>query len=320
MNYTYIAYNSSAHLGVDNGQSPFSRPNYDIPDPHGLPLITYAFIQLNDSFSDQAKDSTNTKLDWLNPHTVSRYVQAIHCTFSVCAQRWTSQVESGRVIENVIRHQSSGNFVQESQPNSASPSDVFFHFDGNWSDALSADPIMAEAYAVNLILDDLVGFANPSNIYTTTGSYSTGGVPGPGGSGGALVPFVLRNFDNISYTFDRAALSVSLAMRSWSSTQIGGLLNGTAISTEAYFRARWPFLTVPLLFLFSSLIFVSLTAWQSHRSGLPLWKTNVLAAVVHAGRNVSRAGAGRLSRPSSLQEWAENERTAIPWGGLRDAG
>ena len=84
---------------------------------------------------------------------------------------------------------------------------------------------------------------------------------------------------------------------------------GDAIETEAYIQVRWPYMIVPTLLILLSIGFVGVTIWRTGRRGLSPWKSNLVAAIVHAGMWIEHKheveSADHLIQASDIEEWAK---------------
>ena len=177
-------------------------------------------------------------------------------------------------------------------------------------------------------LDELFTFDVPSTHLTTIGDWSrTFSVNNTalgtlqdsllstlGGAGGISVTgtmdfttniaqaFYYNGLDNVPGTIANIADSLTNAMRAISHQQV----KGTAEIIEVYIHVEWLWLLLPLIMVLLAIVFFGLTVWQSHRSGVPSWRSSVLAVMGH-GLNaymLEDGGTKRSSRRSDVIEAA----------------
>ncbi|KAF6830440.1 hypothetical protein CPLU01_07366 [Colletotrichum plurivorum] len=91
------------------------------------------------------------------------------------------------------------------------------------------------------------------------------------------------------------ATSVTVSFRSFDRTNVTGI----AHTVESYIRVEWSFLTVPLLTLLLTAIFLSAVIYQTWRRKASLWKSSALAALVHG---LDRNARERLEDLGDLRE------------------
>jgi hypothetical protein len=83
--------------------------------------------------------------------------------------------------------------------------------------------------------------------------------------------------NGIDMLMNDLAVSVSVSFRS-----IGGVpVPGLALSLESYVHVRWGFVALPVATVVFTALFLGMTMYRSWRTQTRLWKSNVLATLVH---------------------------------------
>ncbi|KAK2056872.1 hypothetical protein LY76DRAFT_547640 [Colletotrichum caudatum] len=91
------------------------------------------------------------------------------------------------------------------------------------------------------------------------------------------------------------ATSVTISFRSFNGTNVTGI----AHTVESYIHVEWGFLTVPLLTVLLTIIFLSGAIYQTRSHKAKLWKSSVLATLVHG---LDRNARERLEDLGGLRE------------------
>ncbi|KAF4815807.1 hypothetical protein CGCTS75_v012863 [Colletotrichum tropicale] len=91
------------------------------------------------------------------------------------------------------------------------------------------------------------------------------------------------------------ATSVTVSFRSFKGTNVTGL----AHTVESYIHVEWSFLTLPLLSVLLTAAFLSAAIYQTWRWKASLWKSSVLATLVHG---LDRSARERLEDLGGLRE------------------
>ncbi|KAG9525106.1 hypothetical protein KCV07_g1375, partial [Aureobasidium melanogenum] len=94
---------------------------------------------------------------------------------------------------------------------------------------------------------------------------------------GSAILQPLLNQTNTTATFDAIARSMSNAIRNVGNESV----SGTAQQWVRYYQVRWAFLTLPLTLFTIGSIFFALSILDAHRSGVPNWKANNTATMLH---------------------------------------
>lgn len=83
---------------------------------------------------------------------------------------------------------------------------------------------------------------------------------------------ISEHFDNVARTFTNVARAASNGT---------DLIHGVAYGTETFVEIRWAWFSLPLLLLLLGLFFLVAVILQSRASGVQIWKTSVLAVLMH---------------------------------------
>ncbi|KAG9659505.1 hypothetical protein KCU64_g3811, partial [Aureobasidium melanogenum] len=94
---------------------------------------------------------------------------------------------------------------------------------------------------------------------------------------GSAVLQPLFNQANTTATFDAIARSMSNAIRNVGKDS----MSGTAQQWVRYYQVRWAFLALPLSLFTIGSIFFALSIMDAHRLGVPSWKANNTAIMLH---------------------------------------
>lgn len=98
------------------------------------------------------------------------------------------------------------------------------------------------------------------------------------------------------------ATSVTVSFRSFNGTSV----RGVAHTVESYIHVNWGFLTVPLLTILLTTLFLGAAIYQTYRHKASLWKSSVLATLVH-GLDVN--ARERLEDLGGLREQQKEAKT-----------
>jgi len=135
-------------------------------------------------------------------------------------------------------------------------------------------------------------------------------------SSGIAQGFYYNGVENVVMTVNNIADALTDAMRMSS----GHYVQGSARVMKVHIHVQWWWLILPLVMVILGAIFLSLTVWQTQRSGVPSWRSSVLAVMQHGANTHVHEGSGgvRLSgsdggmvatvgeeKVSDLEVWAE---------------
>ncbi|KAK4561538.1 hypothetical protein LTR86_004856 [Recurvomyces mirabilis] len=82
------------------------------------------------------------------------------------------------------------------------------------------------------------------------------------------------------------------------------LLVGQTWAPQVFIQVRWLWLTLPAAVVVLGAVFIFTTIWQTARSGLPTWKSSILALVYHGLDNVRSVELEGLERLGDMEDHA----------------
>ncbi|GKT93644.1 hypothetical protein Ct61P_11494 [Colletotrichum tofieldiae] len=98
------------------------------------------------------------------------------------------------------------------------------------------------------------------------------------------------------------ATSVTISFRSFNGSNVTGI----AHTVKSYIHVEWGFLTVPLLTILLTILFLGAVIYQTYRYKASLWKSSVLATLVHGLDGSARE---RLEDLAGLREQRKEAKT-----------
>ncbi|KAK6211377.1 acid phosphatase protein [Colletotrichum tabaci] len=98
------------------------------------------------------------------------------------------------------------------------------------------------------------------------------------------------------------ATSVTVSFRSFNGTKV----TGVAHTVESYIHVEWSFLTLPLFTVLLTVLFLCASIYQTYRHKASLWKSSVLATLVHG---LDRSARERLEDLGGLREQQKEAKT-----------
>ncbi|KAF8854095.1 hypothetical protein BDZ45DRAFT_50013 [Acephala macrosclerotiorum] len=82
--------------------------------------------------------------------------------------------------------------------------------------------------------------------------------------------------DGIGKAMTDLATAMTVAFRSFNGVN---QIPGTALGMEVHLHVRWSWIVVPVLVVFSTMLFLALVTFNARRHKVPLWKSNTLAVM-----------------------------------------
>lgn len=256
-------------------------------------------------------------------------VTATECALYLCANAYTTRVEGGALLEDTIASWS--NRVPESyQPSGRVPrgfDEAEFVKNHTMVPApVAKDPVYGgdikrndlqlripsdEAKAHGLPDNATLVFNVSQNTIGSTGTFinfdffqtkSRDRVVWPiaGMSGFDQPPVAQSLWDsqNLTATFENAALALSKWMRDYTNTTHAGAAQEYII----YIRVRWEYLTLPLLVVTVGCLFILMSIWETRRLRLPAWRGNVISTLTHSLDAEARAYLRHAERNGHSKE------------------
>ncbi|KAJ0165865.1 hypothetical protein CTA2_9699 [Colletotrichum tanaceti] len=98
------------------------------------------------------------------------------------------------------------------------------------------------------------------------------------------------------------ATSVTVSFRSFNGTNV----TGVAHAVESYIHVEWSFLTLPLFTVLLTVLFLCASIYQTYRHKASLWKSSVLATLVHG---LDTSARERLEDLGGLSEQQKKAKT-----------
>jgi hypothetical protein len=102
----------------------------------------------------------------------------------------------------------------------------------------------------------------------------------------------------LTLTFENVARSLSNHIRDIGGAETPGEWQGETTIWTTLIKIQWPFLTIPLLTLATSILYIALVIWDTHRLRLPTWKEDLFPVLgygfeeefQHLLRNADQSG------------------------------
>jgi len=217
--------------------------------------------------------------DTLNPWS-------LQCSLSACIQTLSSSVTNGYLSEDIVDTHLNGTIVNISDPRSSTPIDLTsptinttftlaqgaklamqswfatLFKSGSASRSTSNQPLSSDA---NVLVNLTVGVSSGETFFDTdvvTAFYWNYYEYAAG------IPMLMRDL----------SISMTVAMRSFA----GAVPHrGVATSSESFVHVRWAFITVPVVVVLLTALFLAAAMWRSSRSRTKLWKSSALAMLFH---------------------------------------
>jgi len=250
---------------------------------------------------------------------------AQQCTLSACIQTLSSAVNNGFVTENITASSTNATVVDISvvgaevpvSLTSASSNETFTLAMGSklamqsWFSTLfkagsasrSGDYINQTTSSPNNVIVNLtVGVSSGETFFDTD-----------------IVTSFYWNYyeypDGIEMLMSDLAISMTVAMRSF----MGAVPHaGLAWSYESFVHVRWAFITVPVLIVVLTAVFLASAIWSSQRSRTKLWKGSALAMLCHGLDMETREALGSAGSLEDKRRRARDVKVQLDAQG--DAG
>lgn len=242
-----------------------------------------------------------------------RFPSAIECGIYFCALKYNGVVQSGKLYEQVLETftNSSGHMIPDSIGQDylmINPPASFFHntsgpIEPSGSGAFSVQ-YRGFAPVASLLRKIFVGAAYSSAQGTVVSSTSN-----------VAALAADYNFQQMSDLISNLALSMTTDIRTRASElDTAAMIRGGAYQDLPHVQARWAWLTLPVLLLVATLIFLIATMIQSHRQNEVLWKSCGLGSFYHPLTEEALAELGDVTEPWELERaakqlWVRREAT-----------
>ena len=216
-------------------------------------------------------------------------VLAYDCVLSLCAKTYNGRVSLGKFTEDVQNEYYIGNrYTAKNSPNTTIPQG---HLpDGsNHTFGISFKAASGLTEIMSKQLNGTGGMASASQLWTTD----------------VINAIFVNGATNVNRTMINIATAMTNNMRRKSGTPV----LGQALTPETYIHVRWLWLLLPLAMVILATVFLALTIQQSHRSGIPSWRSSALAVMVHGVGTLEAdalgSGSNHREKSSELEDWAD---------------
>lgn len=232
-----------------------------------------AMLLVNISLDDLRFGPTNRP----KPDEMLNRTIAFECIFSFCVQTYTGQVSNGVFTEKPGRQFTSTNLTRFWYYN-----DTVIHVP---ADHLPDDATNSTFTVVSNVQLSFNSYFNSLFNGTGGGNFANGISGFSTDVAGALFR---SGPDKIPQSMQKLATSMTNNMR----LRGGTAVRGTASLQQSYIDVRWLWLLLPLIMILGAAVFLQQTVWQSRRWGVPMWKSNALAVMVHGIHSGGGGGGG----------------------------
>jgi len=216
-------------------------------------------------------------------------VLAYDCVLSLCAKTYSGRVSQGRFTEDVQNEVYVRDMFTVQSPNVTIPQGNL-PAGSNLTFGISRKASMGLNGIVEKQLNGTGGIVSASEIWDTD----------------VVNAIFVNGATNVNQTMANIATAMTNNMRRKSGT----VVLGQALTSETYIHVRWLWLLLPLAMMILATVFLVLTIQQSHRWGIPSWRSSALAVMVHGVRTVEAdalgSGGDRKEKFGELEDWAES--------------
>lgn len=88
-------------------------------------------------------------------------------------------------------------------------------------------------------------------------------------------------------------------------------ISGNAWTTENFVEIRWVWISLPGVVLLSTLAFVGITAFRSHKNQFPVWKSSALVTLLHGLTEEARERFDPKASPSEVEAISQKMRVRL---------
>jgi hypothetical protein len=152
-------------------------------------------------------------------------------------------------------------------------------------------------------LQDITGMVIEANVATSSRPSHLYSPP---------VMEVLWNAGDLSDTFSTLAESITVAMRQPASG--GPSVVGKLGTVQTLLKVRWAWISLPLICLVVSAVFLMASILESHRDETPLWKSGGLAYLAHGLDQSTKERVQHRDLSSEIEEASEGIRVRLHRG------
>jgi len=258
---------------------------------------------------------SQTTPDVLNPW-------ALQCGLAACIQTLSSSVINGYLSENITASTTNGIIVDISGGNTDSNIPIsltspttnttftlamgaklaleswFSDLFRNGSAARNAQALNQSITDGNVIVNLTVGVSSGETFFDTD----------------IVTAFYWNYYEypsGIPLLMEDLAVSMTVAMRSFAGAVPHA---GLAMSYESFVQVRWAFITVPVVIVVLTAIFLAAAVWRSEQSRTKLWKSSALAMLFHGLDADTRARIGSEGSLGEKKRRARDVRVQLDEG------
>lgn len=242
---------------------------------------------------------------------------ALQCSLSACIQTMNTTVTNGQLTENVLGNFTNGTVVDINGANKSAPVSLTSP-STNETFIISMEAKLAMVSWFSTIFQ--TGSASRS-VEATTQTISDGNVIvnlTVGVSSGetffdtdVVTAFYWNYYEypgGIQLLMRDLAISMTVAMRSFMGVAPHA---GLAHSWESFVYVRWAFITLPIVVVVLTALFLGLTVWRTQRTGTRLWKSSALAVLLHGLDSDTRERIGGGGSLNDKKKRAEKLRVQL---------
>jgi hypothetical protein len=111
---------------------------------------------------------------------------------------------------------------------------------------------------------------------------------------------------------ENIALAMTNSIRTTSAAAPNPYYDGKVFQNVTLVKVRWAWLAFPVSVLLFSLLFLSVSIFQTRQSNVPVWKDNALALLLlRTDENIKERAKGHMESQSGLQSIAEDMKVVL---------
>ncbi|MCJ1248803.1 hypothetical protein MMC30_006023 [Trapelia coarctata] len=199
----------------------------------------------------------------INQSHDTSHLSARECALWLCVQAFNVSVRSGRQYQSTL---TSVRLSTQRETNSYLSPTFHRNLTSRQTPLSAFINILSKTSALSL--NDTIFEENIENLTDTTLSEN-------------IASAMWRNHGNLDAWVQNLTLTISNYFRlSAPAANDAGYYMGTAYSTEAFVRVRWPWLVFPALLVLASVGFFLATVWRTWRADVRVWKSSALALLM----------------------------------------
>lgn len=209
---------------------------------------------------------------------------ARQCTLQYCTQTFNASVTNGTLTESVSSTGLNTTVLSTANSTTDTPA-VIKAPDGTSYIVTEAAMLGTQSWFSSLFADGRATRANMSAHLDDTSvivNLTVGISSGTTYFDNDVVQTFYWDYYEYASGLDKAmsdlATSMTVAFRSFGGDE---MINGTEWSMETYVHVRWAWISLPLVVLALTIVFLVVVIWENHRCGTDLWKSSAIALLFH---------------------------------------